>query len=367
MSKISFPGGGGGGGGVSDHGGLAGLGDNDHSQYLLRSDFAASGAADKPTTSGAVVGAGTQVYVSGIPLGDRAYTEAEVTSLAEAFVEGGAADPASGVNVGAATQLYVSGVSVGDYLTTKSKWQVPFSTYIDTARNAHAEIHGGVLQLNNGDALSATGDLVVPNKGVGKFFLDVRAGSDLTGTITVTGRSVDRNTGAEVEGDTDTISIDGLSTDNAGTDGGSNVTHAWGDVYFTSKWFRGACMLTTADVNLSDLDVWHCSFEQCNDVENFTLTTFDVNTYQTNSNGELYAHLYKVQKQQDSRFTVSGIADLEIGSTSGISNQYYRLRRGNIGVAMSGQTDGFFLDYITHTSAFTDNTIKVWATCTGNL
>jgi hypothetical protein len=35
MSKISFPGGAGGGGGVSDHGGLAGLGDNDHLQYAL--------------------------------------------------------------------------------------------------------------------------------------------------------------------------------------------------------------------------------------------------------------------------------------------------------------------------------------------
>lgn len=45
MTKITFPGGngGGGGGGVSDHGGLAGLGDDDHTQYLLREDFATSG------------------------------------------------------------------------------------------------------------------------------------------------------------------------------------------------------------------------------------------------------------------------------------------------------------------------------------
>ena len=36
MSKITFPGGnGGGGGGVSDHGGLAGLSDDDHVQYAL--------------------------------------------------------------------------------------------------------------------------------------------------------------------------------------------------------------------------------------------------------------------------------------------------------------------------------------------
>ncbi len=55
---------------TTDHGALDGLADDDHTQYLLRSDFATSGAADKPTTSGAVVGAGTQMYISGVPVGD---------------------------------------------------------------------------------------------------------------------------------------------------------------------------------------------------------------------------------------------------------------------------------------------------------
>ena len=83
MTKITFPGGagGGGGGGVSDHGGLTGLGDDDHTQYLLRADFASSGAAQKPTTSGTVVGAGTQMYVSGIAVGD--FMSAHPVSTAE--------------------------------------------------------------------------------------------------------------------------------------------------------------------------------------------------------------------------------------------------------------------------------------------
>jgi len=57
MSKITFPGGNSaGGGGVTDHGGLAGLGDDDHTQYLLRSDFAASGSpVDGRAVSGNII------------------------------------------------------------------------------------------------------------------------------------------------------------------------------------------------------------------------------------------------------------------------------------------------------------------------
>jgi hypothetical protein len=99
-----------------DHGTLDGLTDDDHTQYLLRSDFASSGAAEKPVTSGTTLGAGTTIYLSGISIGDRIRTEAAITALAEEFVEGGTADPASGVNVGASTQMYISGIAIGDLL-----------------------------------------------------------------------------------------------------------------------------------------------------------------------------------------------------------------------------------------------------------
>ena len=106
---------------LSDHGNLIGLGDDDHTQYvLLDGDRASnSGTTSISGTYKAISGVfHEQVTISGVLVGDRLYTEAEVTALAEAFVEGGTADPASGVNIGAATQVYVSGVAVGDFLSS---------------------------------------------------------------------------------------------------------------------------------------------------------------------------------------------------------------------------------------------------------
>lgn len=55
MTKITF-GGQGGGGGVSDHGGLAGLGDDDHSQYVIGD--ASRSSAGIILSSGAAIGLG---------------------------------------------------------------------------------------------------------------------------------------------------------------------------------------------------------------------------------------------------------------------------------------------------------------------
>jgi hypothetical protein len=100
----------------------------------------------------------------------------------------------------------------------------------------------------------------------------INAGSDVVGDITVTGTTVDRNTGVETPADTDTITIDAVSTDNSTTDARSNPIHELVDAYITSKWFTGAVVFSTADVNLSDVDIYHCSFEPQTQTPGFTPT-----------------------------------------------------------------------------------------------
>jgi hypothetical protein len=150
MSKITFPGGGGAGGGagVSDHGGLAGLADDDHSQYLLENGnrigsglALASGIV--PTTSGeGHIGLAEAPFASGIFEGAGStpvvviWNGAEGNSPGLAATAGGALDvraangnqttlqannltataTVSGANVGAATQMWISGIPVGDNL-----------------------------------------------------------------------------------------------------------------------------------------------------------------------------------------------------------------------------------------------------------
>ncbi len=362
---------------------------------LPRASFAASGAAEKPTSSGTVVGAGTDLYVSGISVGD--FLSPHVTdhgaltglvpdndhpqySLTADFTTSGDAryfrenehitnftgptDEGKPIVLNAdgkiTAALLESGVGGG---TTIISTPVALTSYVEAStKNTEQNIHGGAVELVAGGAISSGSPLSLGVKGVGKFFLVVNAGSDTTGTITVNGRSVDRNTGEEVEDDTSTITLAGLSTDNTNNDGGGHHIHKLGDVYFTSKWYRGLITLTTTDVNLSDVDVWHCSFEQWNDHTDYTLTTFDINTQHSNfDDGEVYAHLHIVKKQEDGRFTVSGIADLSIEAGSGEANQQQRLRAGNINQAMSGSTDGIFIDMYFDNRAFFYTTTKVWA------
>ena len=123
------------GGGVTDHGLLTGLSDDDHTQYLLRDDVAASGAANKPTVSGTDVGAGNQLWVSGIPVGNylgvggvsdhgllTGLTDDDHPQylLRDDFPASGndGSIPLSGTVIGASSEVYVSGVPVGHYLST---------------------------------------------------------------------------------------------------------------------------------------------------------------------------------------------------------------------------------------------------------
>jgi hypothetical protein len=59
--------GGGGGSGVSDHGALTGLSDDDHPQYLLRTDATNILAAIVVASDGSVVTAGGEVVWAGDP------------------------------------------------------------------------------------------------------------------------------------------------------------------------------------------------------------------------------------------------------------------------------------------------------------
>jgi len=266
-------------------------------------------------------------------------------------------------------QVVISGEKVGDFLSREHQWQANLTTFIEAStKNTLESMHGGYTFLDTGAAVSNGSPFTMSTKGTGKVAIGILAGADTTGTLTLTGRSIDRNTGAEVEGDTDTMAIAGLSTDNSTTDGGGHDVLAWRDVYLSSKWFIGGVTISTVDANLSDFSAGHVSFEQFNDVANYTLTTFDISTQAIGfTDGELYSHLYKVQKQQDGRFTVSGIADLSVEAGSGVADAQYRLRKGNLGVRMSGATDGIFVETYFDNRAWLYTTTKVWANCRDTL
>ena len=237
----------------------------------------------------------------------------------------------------------------------------------EPARGSESNIHGALLSLATAQPLDSVPTNIVVSKGIGKLMVVVNAGGDFTGDITVTGTSVNRDTGATTGADTDTLTIDALTTDGSDTDSNGNTRHSFTGAYITSKWFTGSVTLSTTNLTLTDVDVYHVSFEQFNDQSDLVLNTFDVNLFSTNVAAEFDAYLYSLEVTGD-KCAITREASLNLGADgeTAIANKYWRLRRGSIAKALDGSTDGIWVDvaYSNSPSYIEDVTLKVWATKT---
>jgi hypothetical protein len=265
---------------------------------------------------------------------------------------------------------FQDGAGVEHTLITGSGVGIPIvleAIHISPSKLSEINIHGGILSLAVAQPLNPTPTNIVVQKGIGKLLVVVNAGSDLDGDITITGESVDRNTGVSTPADTDTITIDALTTDNETSDGNGNVLHSLAGAYISNKWFTGSVTLSTADVTLTDVDVYHISFEQFNDQSGLTLDTFDVNLFSTATSAEFDAYLYLIKKQSGNKCDITREANLNLGADgeTALVNKYWRLRRGNIAKAFDGATDGVWVEVFysdTPNANIEDVSMKVWVT-----
>ncbi len=252
------------------------------------------------------------------------------------------------------------------FATPTSHTQISFSMYdAEPARSSETSLDGAFIKIADAQPLDSVPTDLVVSKGTGKIVIVVNAGSDIAGEITVTGTSVDRDTGATTASDTDIITVDALTTDNSDTDTNGNTRHAFTGAYITSEWFTGTVTLSTTNLTLTDVDVYHVSFEQFDDTANITLDTFDANILTTSVNAEFDAYLYSIMVTGD-KCNIEREASLNVGADgeTALANRYWRLRRGGIAKALDGTTDGTWVDvHYSNSPAFVEDvTIKVWAT-----
>ena len=234
-------------------------------------------------------------------------------------------------------------------------------SYIDVkARNGQYSLHGGLTPLDTAHDLGA-GDLVV-TCGTGKIMLSIIAGADLAGDIVVTGTTVDRETGAETGADTDTLTIDAVTTDNSSTDASGNTVHEFVGAYLTSKWFKGSITISSADTDVTDMDTYQVAFDQIDDSPGCTLRTFDITADATNNAAWLYAYLYTLHVTGD-KCNIDTESTIDLPAAEVTAGQTYRLRRGNIDEAFSGTTDGLWVEMFPGpiASAYWENiNVQVW-------
>jgi len=254
-----------------------------------------------------------------------------------------------------------------DDLTVTYKQLVCLAVYLDVKeRAAEWNFHGGISSLDTGSPLDTTPTDIVLTAGIGKLVFVVNAGGDLDGEITVTGDTVDRNTGAVTADDTDTITVDALSTDTSDADVEGNTRHGFEGAYITSKWFSGSVTLSTTDLTLTDVDTYQVSFEQWNDEPAIEILTLDLNAFAANTNAWGYGYLYSLVVTGDKCDIVREVS-LEAPAAGIEADKYYRIRRGNLGISLDGSSDGFWVDFFPgplNQNYWEDLNIKVWAEIT---
>lgn len=231
-------------------------------------------------------------------------------------------------------------------------------------RFAEQDIHGALESIRTGDTLDSVTNVVFA-KGTGKPLIAVNAGAVTTGTMTITGTSVDRDTGAETPADSEDIAVTGITTDASTTDAEGNAVHAFTDAYITTKWYRGTITVSTSDLDCT-IDSKHISFEQWNDAVSVDLDTFDINCLTNHANARLYAYLYTVVVTTP-KADITKVAELSIPAGDALNGQYFRLHRGGIGVTLDGTKDGVFCNLFLGPSSqtyFNDMTVKVWGQVT---
>lgn len=231
----------------------------------------------------------------------------------------------------------------------ESYWSLPFYIQSNEA-NVDQELLGGFNVVTTGAAINSGASVTLTDFGITKVYVVLNTCSDSDGSITVTGTSVNRDTAAETTSDTDTLTISGLTTDSSSTDSNGNTVHDITDGYITSKWFRGDdgetdIVLSTSDVNCSDIDVYGVSFYQFNDRDGITVEEFNMMTFFTVTAAYVDSYLYSVKPTTGDKCDVNNEAELHVTAADSSANELYRLRKGNLGVSIDGSSEGVFIDW----------------------
>jgi hypothetical protein len=112
-------------------------------------------------------------------------------------------------------------------------------------------------------------------------------------------------------------------------------------------------------LDLSNVDVYQCSFEQFGDTPAFELDKFDISTTITNAASWLFAYLYHLHVMPNDRVSLHLTSDMSVANPT--ANKLYRLRRAFLNEKLDGRRDGFFVQlFFGLANTIEDFSMKVW-------
>jgi hypothetical protein len=246
---------------------------------------------------------------------------------------------------------------------SESKQHITFSFPLNDKTDLDS-LHGTFLinDSESGQILNSGTD-ITGQGGVSKVMMVVLAGSDVIGDLIISGTSVDRVTAIETPGDTETVAINGLSTDNSTTDSNGNVIHDYEDNYISTKFWKGSLTFSTPDLDITNIKFAQIAFEQFDDVSDITISSFDSTYKISNSNAKMDAYLYAVTVLGN-KSNITKIAEIHHATGEEV-DAVYRRRQKELDIFLNGEVSGVFVDLYLSPSNFeyfSNFVMKVWAT-----
>jgi 23S rRNA pseudoU1915 N3-methylase RlmH len=245
-------------------------------------------------------------------------------------------------------------ISFGFPLNNKTDINSLHGTLLDNGTQS------GVI-LNSGTSITKSG-------GISKVMINVVSGSVTIGSLLISGTSVDRNTGIETIGDTESIAINGITTDTTTIDSNGNNVYNYSGAYISTKWWKGTLTYSTSDLDLTNVKFARVAFEQFDSIENLVINTLDTSYSTSNTAAKMDLYLYTVEVV-GGRLSISKIAE-QHHETGLPVNNFHRKRNGLLNKSLDASVSGVFIDLFLNPinqTYFSNFITKVWATAAENV
>lgn len=253
----------------------------------------------------------------------------------------GAGDAAKPVKLDGGGRLDSTMMAVGSVTVNLNADKTAFIDVISRGKDIH--LFGDWRALTTAQALDS-GNPINVTTGLTRIALVLNAGSDFAGSVTLTGTTVDRVTGARTGADTEVLTIAGLTTDGETTDANGFLKHAITDGYLSSKWFLGDVVISTTDVTLTDVDVYEIAYFQYHDATSVSLNGVDFTGMPVNTAAFVTLTLYSITLGDGDKFNLTAETTYVLETADVTANVFYRLRHNGLSVALDGNAgEGAFL------------------------
>jgi len=240
------------------------------------------------------------------------------------------------------------------------------------ARNALQNVHGGIEKVTNDHNFRDSGNLTLTagtGQGIGKILIASIGGDDFIGTYTISGTTIDRDTGVRTLADSEVLNITTNTEDTTANDANGIVKTNLATAVMTSKWFDGTLeniVISAQNTAVSQADIYNIAFEQFNDgAAAVHIDTLDLNVLCTdNSGASLSMYLYEVEVSGEIVNITPQVSVVMQTAVNGFTTgNYHRIRRGNLGITLQPSTSGIFVQvaYLGTPAKFADANMKVWA------